>query len=377
MTVFIHFDRKAPTNSSNSNGFPMWAIAIIVIIVCLILLGILYLVWRHRGRRANDEEESKPEDLSSSRLAGQSTIAAEHPDDIFIKNDTRIAVEESKHEDDFHISLPLPPMTTSLFSDKFELSEEAAELYKKYMYEEQQQQQLQKQPRFATIRDTLRRSMRRGSTTPKKQPVNRLQNLVADPPRPPTPASRENPSSPSTVAEEKVALEEPENAESLTIDEPKKEQPKQHKDDPKQESVPPAPTSPVSAVSAAGQVILDASIRSKRRSVVPTAEHVFSVEPTREEKEERPEPRMAQVQEEKKELAPPVELPRNPSVRDIDWWQKETSVCSSASNSSLSSQPRSQAEQVVPEEQPENEPEERMLSSPEQTPPATLRGVSV
>lgn len=367
----------APTNNPVSTGFPMWTIALIIVIVCLlIILGILYTVWKRRSRVKDKAEENKHEDLSSSRLAGQSTIAADPLDEKHSRNDIGVIVEDSKHEDDFHISLPLPPMTASLFSDKFELSEQAVELYKTYMYEEQKQQQ-QKQPRLS-IRGTLRKSMRKASTAPKKQSANRLQNLFSEPSHPSIPASKETQPTPNTVTEEKVALEEPANVENPSMNGTEKEheqQSKQREKDPKQESVPPTP---VSAESAARLVILDASVRSKRRSVIPTAEHIVSVG-EKHEKEKSPESSSAdQIQEKTKELTS-LGLPRNPSVQDIiNWWQKESSVCNSPSNSSLGSLPQSQAEPTA-SEQNENEPEkiDSMVPIVEQTPPATLRGVSM
>ncbi|KAI9268872.1 hypothetical protein BDA99DRAFT_596775 [Phascolomyces articulosus] len=90
--------------------------------------------------------------------------------------------ERKQHQDNVKINLPLPPPSTSLFSDKMELSsEEAMELFDKYMNINKDTSDAEKpsfyssvQRKAGTIRSTVRQSLRRQKSTKSSTPLNQL-----------------------------------------------------------------------------------------------------------------------------------------------------------------------------------------------------------
>ncbi|KAI7855684.1 hypothetical protein BDC45DRAFT_568116 [Circinella umbellata] len=89
--------------------------------------------------------------------------------------------ERKQHQDNVKINLPLPPPSTSLFSDKMELSsEEAMELFDKYMNIDKSSDG--EKPSFyssvrrktGTIRSTVRQSLRRQKSTKSTTPLTQL-----------------------------------------------------------------------------------------------------------------------------------------------------------------------------------------------------------
>lgn len=176
------------SNNTSGGGIAPWAIAIIVILILLIAVSVLLLALRKRGRTptvvpsVTDDEKKVP---SVPSLRAQSTPAVP---ELHYDEKIRPSLSESVKQEDFKITLPMLPASTSLFSDKLELSsEEAAELYKQYMNQKDdfcsvdidQPQQRSDQwhqrlstgmaKRATTIRSTLRQSMRRQRSTNKSQ----------------------------------------------------------------------------------------------------------------------------------------------------------------------------------------------------------------
>ncbi|ORZ02845.1 hypothetical protein BCR43DRAFT_520093 [Syncephalastrum racemosum] len=182
-------------NVSSGSGITPWAIAIVVILILLIAVCILLLVLRKRGRTptvvpsVNDDGKIVPSVPSVPSVIAQPTSAVPelHYNEKVRPPSGELSDEGFKREE-FKIALPMPPKSTSLFSDKLELSsEEAAELYKQYMNQkddfcsvdiDQPQQQSDHwhhrlstgmAKRATTIRSTIRQSMRRQRSTNKSQ----------------------------------------------------------------------------------------------------------------------------------------------------------------------------------------------------------------
>ncbi|KAI7884777.1 hypothetical protein K492DRAFT_191516 [Lichtheimia hyalospora FSU 10163] len=173
----IHAEPAAPDVSSRTS-LPVWAIAIIVVFFVAVsaVLGTFFFKRRLRlGRSSTAQEKSTPPhpSQSSSPPRDESTLAS------------HIDIEKpSSSYKEICISLPYPPQSTFLFSDKLELgsNDDAAALYQKYM--NSNDAAVTSNPNngkrasvAATLKNTLRQSLRlqKSSKTP-------LSHVAFDPP---------------------------------------------------------------------------------------------------------------------------------------------------------------------------------------------------
>ncbi|KAI8381578.1 uncharacterized protein BYT42DRAFT_644356 [Radiomyces spectabilis] len=205
------------------NSVPAWALAVIaVLLISFVLVAGLYFI-RKRARRSGVVDIAEKTDKRTSLATLRTLVASKHADyakesTVVASNSISILPTASVHSmhskeskkypmpdtDDRHpyditnedipepvrpapmkISLPLPPPSTSLFSDKMELnSDEAKELFEMYMKASQTAQDKNKdghvvvdmdgkqpfysamQSKAATIKSTLRQSIRRKSLKP-------------------------------------------------------------------------------------------------------------------------------------------------------------------------------------------------------------------
>ncbi|ORY99051.1 hypothetical protein BCR43DRAFT_488639 [Syncephalastrum racemosum] len=305
-------------------AFPTWSIIVIVILVIVLCIVIGLAVWIVRRRLSRpptvdigdsnhhvDLEKQQPQDY----FHNVPTLPAQSPPRTSPSDGTHPSAppptrrtSTPKRE---KISLPLPPPSTSLFSDKMELSsDEAMELFDKYMnagLEEKQQGGLTAnlQHKAATFRSTLRQSLRRQKSTKNnnttldqifQQPSEVRQSTVTtssmsgrsamssssnsrkasmsrDEP-PPTPR-REFDSSPPPPLPPVPREPNPIPAASQT---PQLAGPIQETQD-KEEVQPAAPASaaPVDAANAARRVIRTASRKSKSRSMIVNEDDVMKM----------------------------------------------------------------------------------------------------
>ncbi|KAI8138529.1 hypothetical protein BJV82DRAFT_717394 [Fennellomyces sp. T-0311] len=222
------------------DGTPAYVFAIIIILPIVAVIAVVYFVTRYlrRDKPVLPAATTKP----SITYTSSEEKKTNHHQSIEIE---RCCSEESeappptmptKYED-FKITLPLPPASTSLFSDKLELSsDEATELYKKYMNGDgivsidahhTQKQRFSLQQKAATLKSTLRQSLRRqrsskqssSSTTPLRdlfdRPPSRRSSMESrippvSPKTPDTPLTPLTPPPPPALppfAAEKVAVD--------------------------------------------------------------------------------------------------------------------------------------------------------------------------
>ncbi|KAL9557131.1 hypothetical protein MBANPS3_001549 [Mucor bainieri] len=225
-------------------GFPSWAIALVLIIVITMASTAVYLIFRKRiGKKRTTvgtqegtilekhlgSYPAKPlmqqYDASASTLKNNSNATiplssappspytyTSHLDEknssssalaappvssfvpVVIKDDAASSV----WTDDIKINLPLPPPSASFFADKMELdSTEANDIYNAYMAQQQEYVSIDLddakpflssaaatlQQKTATIRSTLRQSMRRKSTSNKSgstAPLNQFFDTISN-----------------------------------------------------------------------------------------------------------------------------------------------------------------------------------------------------
>ncbi|CAO3615657.1 unnamed protein product [Mucor fragilis] len=239
-------------------GFPSWAIALVLIVVITMASSAVYLIFRKRiGKKrttvgtqegsileknigsypSSSAYPAKPlmqqhhHEASASTLKNTSNATiplssappspytyTSHLDDksslpqppvssVPLKDDTGSSV----WTDDIKISLPLPPPSSSFFADKMELdSTEANDIYHSYLAQQQEYVSVDLddskpflssaaatlQQKTATIRSTLRQSMRRKSTSNKSgsiAPLNQFfDNTSASSIRSPTKSPAES-----------------------------------------------------------------------------------------------------------------------------------------------------------------------------------------
>lgn len=407
------------------------------------------------------------------------------------------------NDEDFRISLSVPPKSTSLFSDKFELSsEDMAELYKKYMNsetadtggfvsidlgtgaDEQRRQRNRLSVAFsqkaATLKTTLDKSLRRKSTTqsstsstpplhelfgvppvPNQENDDMTQSSVANSRRSsiasrlPRRPKKDAASTKTDALSEKIALDDSFQLETSStpqirisddarsshekaeeqkdVSSPSPVGARQSKtlvgefDEVELAEPPKLPTvdEPVedtstadSSEAAAHRVIQYASIRSKRRSVLPTESDIslmFSQgRVPDEDKQHLPQPPktvqqlreqpgtissvstvkamleenanssvgknpMESVRTIRDDRKPPGAGP-SPRVQDIvKWWQQESSMRTSNSSTSLNSTLSKSSTSDKDRKLPQHAADEELVgrATPRPTPPASLRGVSV
>ncbi|KAG2221749.1 hypothetical protein INT45_007155 [Circinella minor] len=190
---------------TNDAGIPSYVFAIVVIVLVIIILVALFFIIRlirhrrkvkNRTSKANTTvttETTEPytsttiEEKKLSPITHTTTNQHESIEiDRYYSEDSSacppvLPLSSSTNYEDIKITLPLPPASTSLFSDKVELSsDEAAELYKKYMNGDggfvliedtnnnnnnnntnHRRFSTTMQQKAATIRSTLRQSLRR------------------------------------------------------------------------------------------------------------------------------------------------------------------------------------------------------------------------
>lgn len=179
-------------------GFPIWIIVVVVVVVVVLFSGIGGYILISRKRR----EASPAVDVEAhvtEKAMPAAPILEEHPSTIsdppsYAAKDTKPsppvsttepcpeekpsqqhqAKRKSSRKHESKISLPMPPASSSLFSDKMELSsEEAMELFDRYMNADLDKSNNNNgggfaaniQQKAATIRSTVRMSLRRKSTS--------------------------------------------------------------------------------------------------------------------------------------------------------------------------------------------------------------------
>ncbi|KAI9312629.1 hypothetical protein BX666DRAFT_804754 [Dichotomocladium elegans] len=199
-------------------GFPVWIIAVVMAIVVVLFSLICYLIISRRRRNASPavdavdtiekaigttvvtahlhQQEKTPLPLSASlevpkdvaHINRQSLSSPETEYSNSTTDDT-VSLPPSRkssgkqQRNSNRINLPLPPPSTSLFSDKMELSsDEAMELFDKYVNVELDKSATVSggftaniQQKAATLRSTMRQSLRRQKSTNK--PAIPLQDL--------------------------------------------------------------------------------------------------------------------------------------------------------------------------------------------------------
>ncbi|KAI7876759.1 hypothetical protein K492DRAFT_181460 [Lichtheimia hyalospora FSU 10163] len=180
-------------------GFPIWIIVVVVVVVVVLFSGIGGYILISRKRR----EASPAVDVEAhvtEKVIPAAPILEEHPSTIsdppsYAAKDIQPsppvsttepcpeekpsqqhqAKRKSSRKHESKISLPMPPASSSLFSDKMELSsEEAMELFDRYMNADLDKSNNNNngggftaniQQKAATIRSTVRMSLRRKSTS--------------------------------------------------------------------------------------------------------------------------------------------------------------------------------------------------------------------
>ncbi|KAF7725833.1 hypothetical protein EC973_009257 [Apophysomyces ossiformis] len=184
---------------------PGWAIAIALVLIVVVTLVLTYCILRRRSRRSRAVDaivEKRSSFASSFRtLVASKLKTTDKPSDTNVNtwkcSDKAVDVEESSIPssaatpplDHISLSLPMPPTTTCLFSDKMELnSEEAQALFDQYVKQKDDFVSIDLsdtpfyssaaaniQHKAATIKSTLRQSLRRKSksaATPAHQLFN-------------------------------------------------------------------------------------------------------------------------------------------------------------------------------------------------------------
>ncbi|KAI8332696.1 hypothetical protein BC941DRAFT_505183, partial [Chlamydoabsidia padenii] len=164
-----------------SSGLPIWSIALIGIIVGILVLLVSSFMLRRRllNKRALNNM-AQIEKHHHDTIVTDSSLTM---DDTFSKRTTQVYKPTMIDQD--KLALPLPPPSTSLFSDKMELnSDDAMQLFERYMQSEKQTkggfstidldmpQQLVNtvQQKMGTIKCNLRQSLRRQKSKARATP---------------------------------------------------------------------------------------------------------------------------------------------------------------------------------------------------------------
>ena len=132
--------------------------------------------------QTNNKQPSTAIKSSHYHPVNNKQVEKEEEEDLSVPKTRKMSrTERKQHQDNVKINLPLPPPSTSLFSDKMELSsEEAMELFDKYMNIDKSSDA--EKPSFyssvrrktGTIRSTVRQSLRRQKSTKSTTPLNQL-----------------------------------------------------------------------------------------------------------------------------------------------------------------------------------------------------------
>ncbi|CDS07138.1 hypothetical protein LRAMOSA09661 [Lichtheimia ramosa] len=323
-------------------GFPIWIIVVVVVVVVVLFSGIGGYILISRKRRQVPPTVDVEAHVTEKVIPAAAPILEEHPSTIsdppsYAAKDTQSsppisttepcpeekplhqAKRKSSRKHESKISLPMPPASSSLFSDKMELSsEEAMELFDRYMNADLDKSNnngggftANIQQKAATIRSTVRMSLRRKSTskgggsTPLNQLFDSSENKppaspsvsshhtggstpsLADHPLPPTPST---PSSSSRQQQQQSTSVPPSPA------------PQQDQDTTLPSAVEEAAsaaytgktnTNNGNAAAAARRVIRTASRKSKTRSMLVNEDDVmkmFSNDNTTQEQQHEPLP---------------------------------------------------------------------------------------
>ncbi|SAM05335.1 hypothetical protein [Absidia glauca] len=167
----------------------MWAIVVVALVIGLLVLALSYFLLRRylaKRRTVNtiDQIEKHPNTttMATSNLSTSTTTM-----DTIDKRATQV-YKPAMIDQEKMATLPLPPPSTSLFSDKMELnSEDAMQLFERYMQTERTKgglstidldipQQLVNtvQQKMGTIKSTLQQSLRRQKSKSRAAPLNHM-----------------------------------------------------------------------------------------------------------------------------------------------------------------------------------------------------------
>ncbi|KAG0168433.1 hypothetical protein DFQ28_004825 [Apophysomyces sp. BC1034] len=227
------------TVADDQPGVPIWVIAVIVVPLVALIAGLVYFLLRKKKLRSNAGTNHVREQTSLGSFQTlvttprvkeekQTNLTTPSMGDPLRKDTRENSVSEADVErpagstlsQQFYstqdLSLPLPVSSGSLFADKMELSsDEAIDLFQQYMNAKSAEAADPKndrgfisidlsgaaanlQQKAATIRGTLRQSIRRQKSTKSTTPVNHLFSAM-DPPQASTgsrPAEKSPPPTP-------------------------------------------------------------------------------------------------------------------------------------------------------------------------------------
>ncbi|CAO3633841.1 unnamed protein product [Cunninghamella blakesleeana] len=158
--------------NSGSFQIPIWAIAIVGVVIALLLIILGYFIIRRYSSKKQtvdtfNELEKRPSTTTQSDDSTE-TIGS------FSK--VTNSVYKPAMIDQEKLNLPLPPPSTSLFSDKMELnSDDAMKLFEQYVQADRNNNNNNKlQQKMGTIRSTLKQSLRRQKSKSRKPDVNQM-----------------------------------------------------------------------------------------------------------------------------------------------------------------------------------------------------------
>lgn len=170
-----------------SLDLPLWAIVVVALVIGLLVLTLSYFLLRRylaKRRTVNtiDQIEKHPATTAASHLSTSTATM-----DTIDKRATQV-YKPAMIDQEKMATLPLPPPSTSLFSDKMELnSEDAMQLFERYMQTERTKgglstidldipQQLVNtvQQKMGTIKSTLQQSLRRQKSKSRAAPLNHM-----------------------------------------------------------------------------------------------------------------------------------------------------------------------------------------------------------
>lgn len=272
-----------------SDSIPVWAFVLVIIIILVLMAALTF--WLVRRRRLSRSPTVDIENTGETKLTTVEPIEARThtvkksaaagpptPPESQVKVDKDPSVyeepvreepkREAKQQQDWKIALPLPPPSTSLFSDKMELSsDEAMELFDRYMNAGMENRgdhdrlsfAANMQQKAATIRSTMRRSLRRKKSA-KAAPLDQLfDQSSSTPPRSPSVRRKSSAQASACSSPSVTSSRVDQPPASLAEDTP----------EPKRQQEP-----PVNAMHAAQRVIRSASRKSKTRSMLVNEEDV-------------------------------------------------------------------------------------------------------
>ncbi|KAI8083121.1 uncharacterized protein BX664DRAFT_388218 [Halteromyces radiatus] len=169
-----------PTSDPTSLDLPIWALVVMAVVVGLLIVLLFYFVLRRylSKRRTVDTIDQLEKHTSTNT---ESTVTMES------LNKPTNQVYKPAMIDQEKMTLPFPPPSTSLFSDKMELnSDDAMQLFERYMQTERTKggfttldldmPQLVNtvQQKVGTIKSTLRQSIRRQKSKSRAAPVHQM-----------------------------------------------------------------------------------------------------------------------------------------------------------------------------------------------------------